>query len=432
MKSRSVFLCQQCGYEAPEWYGKCPSCGEWGALVEYAYKELLKNNGRKIGKEQAKPQKLSNIPCIEAKRLKTNIEEFDRVMGGGIVPGSVTFLSGEPGIGKSTLLLLVLSMIGGLYIAGEESAEQVKLRASRIGIPGDAVTIYSETDIDKIEATIVHESPKLVIIDSIQTLVSDRVEGLSGSVTQLRYCAERLVAIAKSSAIPIILIGHITKEGVIAGPKIVEHMVDTVLFFEGERFATARILRALKHRFGAVEEAGIFEMREAGLVEVTNPSEVFLADRVVGVPGSVVTVILEGTRPILVEIQALTVSTQLAIPRRVANGFDQNRLQILVAILQKRLHLPLGGNDIFINVSGGIRVSEPAADLAVCAAIVSSFLNKPLNASAVVFGEVGLLGEIRRVSQEARRAKEAKRVGYDTIVSPSSFRAITDLKQLLH
>ncbi len=379
------------------------------------------------------------------------------MVGGGIVPGSVTLLAGDPGIGKSTLLLHVLAKIGGLYVSGEESAEQVKLRAKRLGIGGENISILAETNVEGIlEALSVfgfqlsdkslpvrqltgqqktdkqtpenrqQKTDNVVVIDSIQTLSSGDLEGMAGSVGQIRHSAELLIGAAKSGGIPIMIIGHVTKEGAIAGPKVLEHMVDTVLYFEGERFANARILRTLKNRFGAVEEVGIFEMGEKGLAEVTNPSALFLQDRVPNVPGSVVTVMMEGTRPMLVEIQALVVPSQLAIPRRVGSGVDYNRLQLLVAILQKRLNIPLGTFDIFVNVSGGIKVGEPAADLAVGLAILSSFKNKPVSAKTAVFGELGLLGEVRTTSAEERRIKEAKRLGFTTVISPETAR---NLKQ---
>lgn len=437
MKKHTVFVCQQCGYESPQWYGKCPSCGTWNSLVEFNKDKGKSSAARIVTGPKVTPQKLSEVQHIETNRLKSMIEEFDRVVGGGVVPGSVTLLAGDPGIGKSTLLLTILSKIGGVYVAGEESAEQVKLRAARLGINGENIIIYPETSVESIAEVMssLHERKgerlPLVIIDSIQTLSSDNLEGMAGSVGQIRYAAEQLILTAKSKGIPLIIIGHVTKEGSIAGPKILEHMVDAVLFFEGERFASARILRTLKNRFGAVEEVGIFDMREEGLTEVSNPSELFLTDRVTNVPGSVVTVILEGTRPLLVEIQALTVPTQLAIPRRVANGFDPNRLQLITAILQKRLNLPLGGFDIFVNVSGGIRVSEPAGDLAICIAILSSFLNKAVDQKTVVFGEVGLLGEVRRVSQEERRKKESLRLGYTATISPSSVKSLQQARKLI-
>ena len=397
-----------------------------------------------------KPQKLSEVRHIEKNRLKSGYGEFDRVVGGGIVPGSVTLLAGDPGIGKSTLLLHVLAKIGGLYVSGEESAEQIKLRAKRLGIGGENISILAETNVEGIVQaidTLCHsreggnpentkdgspirsgmtEGQDLVVVDSIQTLSSGDLDGMAGSVGQIRHCTELLIATAKSQGTPVIIIGHVTKEGAIAGPKVLEHMVDTVLYLEGERFANARILRTLKNRFGAVEEVGIFEMGEGGLKEVANPSALFLQDRVKNVPGSVVTVIMEGTRPMLVEIQALVVPSQLAMPRRVANGIDYNRLQLLVAILQKRLSVPLGTFDVFVNVSGGMKIEEPAADLAVAMAMISSFKNKAVDPKAAVFGELGLLGEVRRVAAEERRTKEAKRLGFSTVISPATVR---NLKQ---
>lgn len=427
-------MCQQCGYESPQWYGRCPQCGEWNTMVE-TVKETGRGGDGKIGRvrEQVKPQKLSDVRHIEKNRLKSGYGEFDRVMGGGIVPGSVTLLAGDPGIGKSTLLLHVLGKIGGLYVSGEESAEQVKLRAKRLGIAGDNITIMTETDAGAIADTMA-SSPRtfpLVIVDSIQTLSTEELSGMAGTVGQIRHSAELIIAQAKGRGIPVVIIGHVTKEGEIAGPKVLEHMVDTVLYLEGERFANARILRTLKNRFGPIEEVGIFEMAEKGLIEIDNPSKIFLEDRVKNVSGSVVTIIMEGTRPLLVEIQALVVPSQLAVPRRVANGFDYNRLQLLVAILQKRMNIALGTFDVFVNVSGGLRISEPSADLAVMLAIVSSFKNRPIDPNLAVFGEVGLLGEIRRVEEEDRKIKEGKRLGFTTIVSPQTTRNLTQAIEIL-
>lgn len=423
MKLRSSFICQQCGYETPQWYGKCPNCAQWNTLIE-TVKEVAgsaKLSDTRVRPGAAIPQKLSEVRHIEKNRLKSTFGEFDRVVGGGIVPGSVTLLAGDPGIGKSTLLLHILGSVGGLYISGEESAEQVKLRAKRLGIEGENISILSETNAENIvEALSGIKEKSLVIVDSIQTLSSSELEGMAGSVGQIRHSAEILIAAAKTQGIPMIIIGHVTKEGAIAGPKVLEHMVDAVLYLEGERFANARILRTLKNRFGAIEEVGIFEMAEEGLKEVSNPSALFLQDRVKNVPGSAVTVILEGTRPMLVEIQALVVPTQLAMPRRVASGIDYNRLQLLVAILSKRLNLPLGGFDVFVNVSGGLKIAEPAADLAIAMAIFSSFKNKALDPKAAAFGEVGLLGEVRRVGSEDRRIKEAKRLGFPVVYSPQT------------
>ncbi len=438
MKNRTSFVCQQCGYDTPEWYGKCPSCGEWNSLVEM--KESRGSNSSSISKSSRAssiaPQKLSDVKHIEKNRLKSGFIEFDRVMGGGIVSGSVTLLAGDPGIGKSTLLLHILGAVGGVYVSGEESPEQVKLRAKRLGINGENITILAETAVEGIVTSLesLDEAAKaksLVIIDSIQTLASEDLDGMAGSVGQIRRSAELLIGVAKRHGISIIIIGHVTKEGAIAGPKVLEHMVDTVLYLEGERFANARILRTLKNRFGAVEEVGIFEMLESGLKEVTNPSALFLQDRVKNVSGSIVTVILEGTRPMLIEIQGLVVTSQLAMPRRVGNGFDYNRMQLLIAILQKRLNIPLGMHDVFVNVSGGLKIDEPAADLAVCFAILSSFKNKPVDSKIAIFGEVGLLGEIRRVAGEDRRVKEAKRLGFTTIYSPATLSSLSKASQLL-
>ncbi len=433
MKLRSSYVCQQCGYETASWYGKCPNCDTWNSLIE-TVKEVGKQQESKTARpEGTKPQKLSEVRHIEKNRLKSGLEEFDRVMGGGIVPGSVTLLAGDPGIGKSTLLLHVLAAAGGLYVSGEESAEQVKLRAKRLGVDGKNISILAETSVESIVSTLstLSDLGNLVIVDSIQTLSSDDLDGMAGSVGQIRRSAEVLILAAKTHGIPIIIVGHVTKEGAIAGPKVLEHMVDTVLYLEGERFANARILRTLKNRFGAIEEVGIFDMSDSGLKEVSNPSALFLQDRVKNVPGSVVTVILEGTRPMLVEIQALAVPTQLAMPRRVGNGVDYNRLQLLVAILQKRLNLPLGGYDLFVNVSGGLKIAEPAADLAIALAILSSFKNKAIDPKTVVFGEVGLLGETRRIVSEERRIKEAKRLGFSAVCAPSNTPSLSKAAQLV-
>lgn len=437
MKLRTVYVCQQCGYESPQWYGKCPNCDTWNSLVETAREEVKTGRPVPFGGRQpgttVKPVKLSEVRHIEKNRVRTGLEEFDRVMGGGIVPGSVTLLAGDPGIGKSTLVLNVLSHAGGLYVSGEESAEQVKLRAKRLGIEGGNIEVLADTNVETIALTIRERQSgsKLVIIDSIQTLFSEELAGMPGSVGQIRHSAEIIIQVAKSRGIPVIIIGHVTKEGTIAGPKVLEHMVDTVLYLEGERFANARILRTLKNRFGAVEEVGIFEMSDSGLKEITNPSKSFLQDRVKNVPGSVVTVIMEGTRPILVEIQALTVPSQLPVPRRVASGVDYNRLQLLLAILQKRLNIPLGTFDVFVNVSGGLKIEEPAADLAIITAIFSSFKNSAVPPDMAVFGEVGLLGEVRTVGNLDRRIKEASRIGFSTVVSPKTVRHLGELKNLI-
>jgi len=433
MKLRTSFICQQCGFESPSWYGKCPNCGEWNSLVE-TVKQIGKSdqysNPTNGIAGASKPQKLSEVKHIEKNRLKSGFTEFDRVMGGGIVPGSVTLLAGDPGIGKSTLLMHVIAKTGGLYVSGEESAEQIKLRAKRLGIDGANISVLSETNVEAIIGAL-ETSVFLVIIDSIQTLSSVDLDGMAGSVGQIRHCAEVLLGFAKSRGIPMMIIGHVTKEGAIAGPKVLEHMVDTVLYLEGERFANARILRTYKNRFGAIEEVGIFEMDEKGLKEISNPSALFLQDRVKNVAGSVVTVIMEGTRSMLVEIQALAVPSQLAIPRRVVSGIDYNRLQLIVAILSKRLNMPLGAFDIFVNVSGGMKIEEPAADLAVALAIVSSFKNRPLDPKTAVFGEVGLLGEVRSIGSDERRTREARRLGFTTVISPKTVRNLKQAGDIL-
>lgn len=432
MKAHSIFVCQKCGYEAPQWYGKCPQCGEWSTMVE-TIRETTNSklqSTKKFQTSNVKPQFLSDVRHIEKNRLRTGITEFDRVMGGGIVPGSVTLLAGDPGIGKSTLLLHVVGIIGGMYVSGEESAEQIKLRAKRLGIDGTSIMVYAETSVEAIiEAlsgwkTREKSHEQIVVIDSIQTMGSDELTGMAGTVGQIRYSAEKLTQWAKATGTPLVIIGHVTKEGEIAGPKVLEHMVDTVLYLEGERYQNARILRTLKNRFGAVEEVGIFEMEEKGLKEIANPSELFLKDRIKNVPGSAVTVVMEGSRPILLEIQALTVSSQIPIPRRIANGIDYNRLQLIIAVLQKRLSLPLGTMDVIVNVSGGMKIGEPGADLAVALAIISSVRNIPLPSSSVALGEIGLLGEVRSVTMEERRIKEAKRLGYSTVVSGKTARTL--------
>ena len=437
IKQKTVFVCQQCGTEFPKWMGKCLNCGEWNALVETA-------TSARSTQSEAKPQKLSQIKSIKRARIQTKSKEFDRILGGGLVPGSVVLLAGEPGIGKSTLMLQLAGSLADasssssgrdnqavLYISGEESLEQIKMRAKRLGIKSKNLLFLAETDVDaiikvieKLRKKIIKE--KLIIVDSIQTITTEEFSGTAGSVGQIRECTARLLRIAKSYAIPIFLIGHITKAGAIAGPKILEHMVDTVLYFEGEKFASLRLLRATKNRFGAVDEVGVFEMTDQGMKAVDNPSKLFLAQRAAKVPGSVVVATIEGTRPVLAEIQALVVSTQLPVPRRVAQGLDYNRLQLIVAVLTKRLGLPLATFDVFANVTGGLRIEEPAADLAVALAIISSFKNVALDPKAVCFGELGLLGEIRVVNQAEKRKKEARRLGFTTIISPAKFSSIKE------
>ncbi|MFC1727435.1 DNA repair protein RadA [Patescibacteria group bacterium] len=454
-KARSVFVCQQCGNESPKWLGRCPGCGEWNSMAEMKISATQMTADRKADKRRLKPQKLSQIKSITRQRIKTGIEEFDRVLGGGVVPGSVVLVAGEPGIGKSTLMLQVAAAASpnqrpsakksafissnqcssALYVTGEESLEQIKLRAQRLGLPAKSdLQFLAETDADSIASTISNQQSainNLAIIDSIQTLQTDDLTGVAGSVGQVRECANKLLKIGKSKNIPIFLVGHVTKAGAIAGPKVLEHMVDTVLYFEGERFGNARLLRTTKNRYGATDEVGIFEMTDKGLREVKNPSKLFLRERQKKAPGSVVVAAMEGTRPILTEVQALAVPTQLAIPRRVGRGVDYNRLQLIVAVLSKQLRLPLGSNDIFVNVAGGLKIEEPAADLAIALAIVSSFKNIALDEKLVAFGELGLLGEVRQVTAAEKRAKEARRLGFTTVISPVKFSTLGQLARVL-
>jgi len=447
MKTHSVFVCQQCGAKFPKWSGKCSECGSWNTMVETQEKPESRSatwrtkSGTKLA---AKPLSLSEVKTTKKIRTLSGISELDRVLGGGIVPGSVVLLAGEPGIGKSTLLLELGARTGGLYVSGEESLSQIKLRAERVGVKTKKLLFLAETNVDVITSTIdqlTTQTPnnsntkqfkhQTVIVDSIQTLYTEDLMGAPGSVGQVRECANRLLKIAKNKSIPLFLIGHITKEGAIAGPKILEHLVDTVLYLQGEKFGTARLLRAIKNRFGPTDEIGVFQMTDKGMEAVTNPSALFLAKKVGRIPGSVVVATLEGTRPLLVEVQALVVSSQLAVPRRVSRGIDYNRLQMIIAVLTKILHLPLGGFDIYVNVTGGLKIEEPAADLGVALAIYSSFKNLTFPAKTVCWGELGLLGEIREVGGGHQREKEARRLGFANIISPKNCSSISQtIKQL--
>jgi len=420
--------------------GKCPNCESWNSLVETIEKDERRTSW--TGKNRRERQKtvemtlLTNVKTAQVGRIKTGIKEVDQVLGGennqGLVPGSLTLIAGDPGIGKSTLTLEIIAKTGGLYISGEESAEQVKLRAERLKLPTEKIYVLSETNIESIIEAVKKNRKEiaLLIIDSIQTLWSEELAGTAGSVGQVRECTLRLLNLAKESHIPIFLIGHVTKEGTIAGPKVLEHIVDTVLYLEGDRFQALRLLRTTKNRFGPVDEIGVFSMEEDGLKQVENPSEIFLGEES-GVKhkesGRVVVATLEGSRPLLVEVQALTVASQLPLPRRVANGISNNRLQMLIAIVQKHLKLPLFKFDIFVNVASGIKVFEPAADLGICLAIISSFKGKPLPAKTVAVGEVGLLGEIRKVIGSKRRIKEAKKMGFTQIISPDEYKHLTQI-----
>lgn len=430
-KTRSSYVCQQCGYKSPTFLGKCPECGNWNSLVETKEE---KEKGPSWGganrreRKQSHVVSLSKVETTKVSRLSTGVGELDRVLGGGLVPGSLILLAGDPGIGKSTLTLQLVSAIGGLYVSGEESAEQVKLRAERLKIKTDPILIVSETNIENIIGAINEDTTgiKVLIIDSVQTMWSEELTGVAGSVGQVRECTLRLLELAKSRHIAVMLIGHVTKEGTIAGPKVLEHIVDTVLYLEGDRYQSLRLLRANKNRFGPVDEVGVFSMEEKGMKEVSNPSELFLG-KTEGLAGSITVATLEGTRPLMVEVQALTVPSQIPVPRRVGTGINSARLQMLVAILAKHVRLPLGTYDIFVNVASGIRVEEPAADLGICLAIISSFKGKPISAKTVVIGEVGLLGEIRHVVGLERRVKEAKRLGFTRIISSKEYAHIAAL-----
>lgn len=434
-KQHSQFICQQCGYKSPSFLGKCPNCGTWSSLVETVERESSSRMWGKVNKRSAGNNHLSPLTDIKTakfSRISSGMKEIDQVLGSGFVPGSLVLLSGDPGIGKSTLTLQIISAVGGLYVSGEESAEQIKLRAERLGVSVKNIYILAETNIETIltEAVAHKDKIRLLIVDSVQTLWSEELTGAPGAVGQVRECTLKLLEFAKRENIAVILIGHVTKEGTIAGPKVLEHIVDTVLYLEGERYQSLRLLRTTKNRYGPVDEIGVFSMEDRGMKEVDNPSQIFLGDTK-SAPGSVVVATLEGTRPLLVEVQALTVSTQMPIPRRIGNGINTNRLQMLVAILQKHLHLPLGGCDIFVNVASGIKVFEPAADLGICLAIISSFKSKAVGPKTVAIGEVGLLGEIRNVIGLERRIKEAKKLGFTSIISPRLYTSIAKVIDVL-
>ena len=424
-KSKTVFVCGECGYETPKWVGKCPGCGEWNTMVEdvrLPQKAAVSAAPRPAHTFSAMP--LSQINAADEHRFVTGISELDRVLGGGIVKGSVILLSGDPGIGKSTILLQVCNALQGdikiLYVSGEESAIQIKLRAKRIGVESDAVSVMTETDVQTVCEYINSARPHLVMIDSIQTMQHPDISSSPGSIVQVRESANLLLRTGKSLDIPIFIVGHVNKGGDIAGPKVMEHIVDTVLYFEGERNQSYRILRAIKNRFGSTNEIGVFEMTETGLAEVENPSAMMLSGRMSDVSGGCITCIIEGTRPILAEVQGLVAATGFGNARRTAAGFDYNRLNLLLAVLEKRLGLMFSNLDTYINIVGGIRLDEPAADLAVAMALVSGLRDIPIDENTIAFGEIGLSGELRSVPRAQARVNEAERMGFTRCILPTA------------
>jgi DNA repair protein RadA/Sms len=423
-KKKTVFLCQECGYESPKWMGKCPGCGQWNTMVEELIKPEGSSRGFLTSTHSKKPEPITLIKSEKEPRLDTQISELNRVLGGGVVPGSLVLVGGDPGIGKSTLLLQTsdqLSKSGQrvLYISGEESVKQTKLRATRLDINSENLYVHAETDLELIERAIDEVQPMLVVIDSIQTVYRQEIASAPGSVSQVRECTAHFMRIAKTKGIAIFIVGHVTKEGSIAGPRLLEHMVDAVLYFEGERHHTYRILRAVKNRFGSTNEIGVFEMIEAGLKEVLNPSEVFLEERSKGAAGSTIVASMEGTRTVLVEIQALISPTSFGNPRRMATGVDHSRISLLMAVLEKRVGMLLQNQDAYINVAGGVRLDEPAIDLAIAVSIASSFRDKPTNPTDVLIGEIGLTGEVRRVSRIDQRVHEAAKLGFKRVIIPN-------------
>lgn len=421
MKNRVLFACQKCGHQSAKWLGKCPDCGSWNSMVE----EIgLKSGSAAPHSEASRPVRISQVARDVEQRQSCGISELDRVLGGGLVSGSMVLIGGDPGIGKSTLLLQAsafLSAAAGpvLYVSAEESAQQIKLRSIRMGINGENLFLLAETNVERILGHIKQLQPRGVVVDSIQTVYTGAIESAPGSVSQVRESAGRLMLAAKGSGIPIFLVGHVTKDGSLAGPRVLEHLVDTVLYFEGDGGHPYRILRAVKNRFGSTNEIGVFEMKEIGLCEVLNPSELFLAERPLGVSGSVVVAALEGSRPLLVELQALVTSTSFGNPRRTTIGIDHNRLALLVAVLEKKVGLHLSGQDIFLNAAGGVRLNEPSADLAIVMAVASSHLDKAIDPQTVFLGEVGLSGEVRGISQPEIRVKEAAKLGFTRCILPA-------------
>ena len=424
-KKSTAFFCRECGYESAKWSGQCPACKEWNTFIEEPVKSKASRPGVSVQARtsDSKPVSLKDISTDDADRITTGFDELDRVLGGGIVEGSLVLVGGDPGIGKSTLLLQMCHRVSDkgsrvLYISGEESLKQIKLRAERIGTFNDNLLLLCETNLESIEGIIREVSPNIVIIDSIQTMYREEIGSAPGSVSQVRESTSVLMQLAKGLGISIFIVGHVTKEGVVAGPRVLEHMVDTVLYFEGDRNAAYRIVRSVKNRFGSTNEIGVFEMRENGLNEVMNPSEYMLSGKPKGASGSVVVCLMEGTRPMMVEVQALVCDSNFGMARRTAAGTDYNRVNLLMAVIEKRVGIHLGGCDAYVNVAGGLKVNEPALDLGIVMALVSSFKNKEIDSQTIIFGEVGLAGEVRAVSQPQQRVNEAVKLGFDTCILP--------------
>ena len=423
-KSSTIFVCNECGYESAKWLGKCPACNAWNTFFE---QKIVENKGTKNNvseRKNIKPQALNTYVAKENIRTSTGFEELDRVLGGGIVKGSLVLLGGEPGIGKSTLILQICNKIKGngkvLYVSGEESAEQIKLRADRLGISNEDILFLGETDIEIIGQVIIEIKPKLVIIDSIQTMYSEELSAAAGSVSQVREITAQIMKICKMQDITTIIIGHVTKEGNIAGPRVLEHMVDTVLYLEGERYFSYRIIRGVKNRFGSTNEIGMFEMKEEGMCEIQNPSDVLISEREDNPAGSCIVSCMEGTRPILVELQSLTTQSVYGFPKRTANGIDFNRLALLIAVMEKKAGLMLGSQDVYLNVVGGLRINEPSIDLGIILSTCSSFKNIAIPKDVVVMGEVGLTGEVRRINLVEKRIKESEKLGFKKCIIPES------------
>ncbi|UCD88913.1 MAG: DNA repair protein RadA [Desulfobacterales bacterium] len=424
--SKTIFCCQSCGYQTPKWLGRCPDCGQWETFVEEVQTVQAGSRGRlSVSSLETVPVPIDSVDLDQETRILTGIKEFDRVLGGGLVPGTLVLIGGDPGIGKSTLMLQALHRLTTqgykvFYISGEESIRQLRLRSKRLSTLSPELLVVSEIDMESILLMVDSARPDVLVIDSIQTMFSPDLTSAPGSVTQVRESTVRLMLMAKKTNTPIFLVGHVTKDGVIAGPRLLEHMVDTVLYFEGDRDHVFRILRAVKNRFGSTNEIGVFEMSEKGLNEVANPSAAFLSERPANAPGSVVTASMEGTRPILVELQSLVSSTSFGNPRRTILGIDHNRVALLVAVMEKKLGMHLMGHDIFINVAGGVKIDEPAVDMGIVSSIASSFLDRPIIKGTIVFGEVGLTGEVRAISHVETRVAEAKKMGFTRCLIPQS------------